>query len=136
MVLVVVGAAAAALTVAVFLVAFAATFAFVAFFAALAIAFALAAADTDIGFCCFAGTVHNASHDGHLDFKGDVLDEALYIICKTDEIDLRSSAGRTGYDLNVSSAKSERLKDPLSYPDFLHRIPCERDPDRVDDALA
>src|SRR5699024_3744274 len=69
------------------------------------------------------------------DVQVNVLYHILDLICKRDQIDLRSSAGRARYDLNAAFSESQRLQDLLCRLDLLEGISGQRHADRIPDAL-
>ena len=60
----------------------------------------------------------------------------LYFICQTDQIDLRTSTGRTGYHLDPAFAKSQSTKDQFCGLDLFNWITSQGDTDRITDPLA
>ena len=55
---------------------------------------------------CFSGAVYHAAHDSHFDIQRVILYHFLHFSGQIDQIDLGSSTGGTGYDLNAALAQS------------------------------
>ena len=64
------------------------------------------ARDSQIRFFCFSGAVYHAAHDSHFDIQRVILYHFLHFGGQIDQIDLGSSTGGTGYDLNAALAQS------------------------------
>ena len=50
----------------------------------------------EIRFFCFSGAIDHTSHHCHFDIQINVLHHLFYLICKSDQIDPGTSAGRAG----------------------------------------
>ena len=53
------------------------------------------ACNSDICFFCFSRSVYHTSHNRYFNIKRDILHHSFYLVCKTDQINLCTSAGWT-----------------------------------------
>lgn len=83
----------------------------------------------------FSRSVYHAAHNSHFDIQRNILYHIFYFVGKTDQIDLRSSAGRTGYHFDAAVSESQCLQDPFGGFDFFERISGQGYTDRIADAL-
>ena len=100
-------------------------------------AFPFAAGDADIGVCGFAGTVDYTAHNGYAQAREPALfvfylsERLLDFISNTYDVHFCPTARRAGEDFRAEPAKAEPLDYIFPDDDFLDRVSCERDADRV-----
>ena len=97
-------------------------------------AFPHSAGNPQVCLSCFPGSVHDTSHNRHLGSEIRILlHHALHLIGQTDQIDLRSPAGRTADQGDPLFSEPQCPKDQLCGPHLLHRIPGQGYPDGISD---
>ena len=97
---------------------------------------AVSPGNSDVCFLCLSRSVYHTSHNSHLNIQWEAGYHGLYFICQTDQIDLRTSTGRTGYHLDTTFAKSQSTKDQFCGLDLFNWITSQGDTDRITDPLA
>ena len=65
--------------------------------------------NSNICFFCFSRSIDHTAHNCDLNVQWDICNHLFNLICKSDQINLGSSACRTGYNLNSACAKSQCL---------------------------
>ena len=73
----------------------------------------IASRNSEICLFCLSRTVYYTSHNRNLDIKRNILNHGFYLICKADQIDLGSSAGRTGNNFHPAFTESQCFQDPF-----------------------
>ena len=74
----------------------------------------------------FPWTVYHAPHYSYLNIQRNILYHSLYLICKTNQINLSSATGRTGNYLYPAFTQSKGFQDSLCRFNFLQRRSCQR----------
>ena len=67
--------------------------------------------NSDVCFLCFSRSIDHTAHNRNLDIQRNILHHCLYLICKTDQINTGTSAGRTGHNFNAAIVGTDSMND-------------------------
>ena len=91
--------------------------------------------DPHIGFPGFSRSVHDTSHDGHLERSAHLPEPPFDLLHHRDEIDLRPSAGRAAHEFYATLTQPQCPENAVGHRDFIFGVTGERNPERVPDSF-